>query len=69
MSPDLPLRQDVLDFLRCGEAALAVETLADWIGELEDTSVVSRAHRFELIDLSSGFSEETRDRVAKAVAE
>jgi hypothetical protein len=30
---DEALRQDVLDFLMAGEHGLAVETLADWIGE------------------------------------
>ncbi|QES20771.1 hypothetical protein DEJ46_17945 [Streptomyces venezuelae] len=64
-----PLRGHVLDFLRAGEHGLAIETLADWIGDLEDPTLVTPANRARVLDLASDFPEETRIRVRRALAD
>ncbi|MGV9655222.1 hypothetical protein [Streptomyces sp. NPDC003554] len=70
MGPDSePLRGHVLDFLRAGEHGLAIETLADWIGDLEEPAVVAHADRARVLDLASDFPEETRIRVRRALAD
>ncbi|MET9520469.1 hypothetical protein [Streptomyces sp. NPDC002994] len=70
MSPDSePLRGHVLDFLRAGEHGLAIETLADWIGDLEDPAHVAPADRTRVLDLASDFPEETQIRVRHALAD
>ncbi|MGM7441077.1 hypothetical protein [Streptomyces tunisiensis] len=70
MDPDSqPVRGHVLDFPRAGEHGLAVETLADWIGNLEEPAVVSPADRARVLDLAADFPEETRIRVRRALAD
>ncbi|MFD3492371.1 MafI family immunity protein [Streptomyces sp. NPDC058690] len=64
-----PLRWDVLDFLKAGEHGLAIETLSDWIGDLEDPMLVSPADRAQVLDLVSDFPEETQTRVRRALAD
>ncbi|MEU1896684.1 MafI family immunity protein [Streptomyces pristinaespiralis] len=64
-----PLRGHVLDFLRAGEHGLAIETLADWIGDLEDPTLVASADRARVLDLASDFPEETRIRVGRALTD
>ncbi|MFF8611035.1 MafI family immunity protein [Streptomyces sp. NPDC015346] len=64
-----PLRGHLLDFLRAGEHGLAIETLADWIGDLEEPAVVTPADRARVLDLASEFPEETRIRVRRALAD
>ncbi|WP_432043766.1 MafI family immunity protein [Streptomyces cadmiisoli] len=63
------MRGHVLDFLRAGEHGLAVETLADWIGDLEEPAVVAPADRARVLELASDFPEETRIRVRHALAD
>ncbi|MEU1596243.1 hypothetical protein ABZ468_26135 [Streptomyces sp. NPDC005708] len=58
----------MLDFLRAGEHGLAVETLADWIGDLEDPTLVSSDDRARVLALASDFPEDTQARVRGAVA-
>ncbi|UUN31622.1 hypothetical protein [Streptomyces sp. FIT100] len=62
-------RWDVLDFLTAGEHGLAIETLADWIGDLEDPALVSPGDRARVLDLVSDFPEETRTRVRRALTD
>ncbi|MET8439148.1 MafI family immunity protein [Streptomyces sp900116325] len=64
-----PLRWDVLDFLKAGEHGLAIETLSDWIGDLDDPVLVSPAGRAQVLDLVSDFPEETQTRVRRALAD
>lgn len=68
-SDSVPLRWDVLDFLEAGEHGLAIETLSDWIWDLEDPMLVSPADRGQVLDLVSDFPEETQTRVRCALAE
>ncbi|MGP3980875.1 hypothetical protein [Streptomyces sp. KR80] len=60
-------RRDVFQFLRAGEHGLAVETLADWIGEHGDVERVSQDDRRALLSLVSDFPEATRERVRRAL--
>ncbi|MGW9032997.1 MafI family immunity protein [Streptomyces sp. NPDC055722] len=57
------LRRHVLDFLKVGEHGLAIETLTDWIGDLEDPTLVSSDDRARVLDLASHFPEDTQARV------
>ncbi|MFD5063021.1 MafI family immunity protein [Streptomyces sp. NPDC058394] len=63
-----PLRWDVLDFLKAGEYGLAIETLSDWIGDLEDPMLVSPADRAQVLNLIADFPEATQTRVRRALA-
>jgi hypothetical protein len=63
------MRWHVLDFLKAGERGLAIETLADWIGDLDDPTLVSPDDRARVLDLASDFPEETQTRVTGALAD